>query len=113
MLSLSKTEANKGQAGNQQVFISLPIFVLLSELHLIPLRASDKHPCQSCLSIGGIYWLQKPSMNIKLWEGQGHSWALGKLEAETVVSGLFGSHIYSALYWCHYQHGRKMSTSVS
>ena len=52
-------------------------------------------------------------MHIKLCEGQGHTWALGQLEAETVVSGLFGSYIYSALYWCHYQHGRKMSTSVS
>lgn len=54
-------------------------------------------------------------MNIKSWEGQGHSWALEKLEAETqqYQDSLFGPRIYYALRWRRSQHGRKMSTNVS
>lgn len=36
-------------------------------------------------------------MNIQLWEGQGHSWALGELEAENQQYQDSGSHIYYAL----------------
>lgn len=116
VLSLSKTEANKWQAGNQQVLISPLIFVQLSQevLHLIPLRASDRHPCHSCLSKGEICWPQKSKHEYPVVGRAGSQLSLGRIRSrKSAISGLSGSHIYYALCVGLIVTGRKMSTSVS